>query len=159
MTPAAEVRPAEAGLGTSRTDFNWENPHREKGGIARAYPMEGEGAVATTKRELVRRVAVKTRQKQNLAKKIIQTFLDEVVDELARGNRLEFREFGVFDVVHKRERLARNPRTGDTVKVPAKTVVHFKVGRLMKDKVQRLEQARRAKQAAGGDGNQSNNKA
>lgn len=115
--------------------------------------------MATTKRELVRRVAVKTRQKQNLAKKIIQTFLDEVVDELARGNRLEFREFGVFDVIHKRERLARNPRTGETVKVPSKTVVHFKVGRLMKDKVQRLEQARRAKQAAGGDGNQSNSKA
>ena len=95
--------------------------------------------MATTKRELVRRVALKTSQKQNIAKDIIQTFLDEVVEELARGNRLEFREFGVFDILHKKARTARNPRTGQTVSVPAKTVVHFKVGRLMKEKVRRIE--------------------
>lgn len=99
--------------------------------------------MATTKRELVKRVAKKTGHKQNIAKEIIQTFLDEVIEELARGNRLEFREFGVFDTIQKRARVARNPRTGATVKVPSKTVVHFKVGRLMKEKVRVL-----AKQAA-----------
>jgi integration host factor subunit beta len=100
--------------------------------------------VATTKRELVRRVALKTNHKQNVAKDIIQSFLDEVVEELARGNRLEFREFGVFDIMQKKARVARNPRTGAAVMVPAKTVVHFKVGRLMKEKVKRIEAERKS---------------
>src|SRR5476651_761882 len=95
--------------------------------------------MATTKRELVKRVAENTGQKQNVAKEIIQRFLDEIVDELAHGHRLEFREFGIFDTIQKRERLARNPRTGQTVTVPAKTVVYFKVGRLMKVRVRELQ--------------------
>jgi integration host factor subunit beta len=95
--------------------------------------------MATTKRELVRRVAETTGQKQNIAKEIIQHFLDEIVDELARGHRLEFREFGIFDTIQKRARTARNPRTGQTVSVPAKTVVYFKVGRLMKARVKELQ--------------------
>ncbi|MBI3828106.1 MAG: integration host factor subunit beta [Planctomycetes bacterium] len=102
--------------------------------------------MATTKRELVRRVALKTNHKQNIAKDIIQSFLDEVVEELARGNRLEFREFGVFDIMQKKARVARNPRTGATVMVPAKTVVHFKVGRLMKEKVKRIESERKSQE-------------
>ncbi|MHC4884411.1 MAG: HU family DNA-binding protein [Planctomycetota bacterium] len=91
--------------------------------------------MATTKRELVKRIAKITGQKQDVTKEIIQTFLDQIIDELADGNRLEFREFGVFDIVHKKPRIARNPRTGATVSVPAKRMVHFKVGRLMKMRV------------------------
>ena len=91
--------------------------------------------MATTKRELIARVALKTEQKQRIAKNIIQTFMDEMIEELAQGNRLEFREFGVFDTFHKEPRIARNPHTGDMVKVPAKAVVRFKVGRLMKQRV------------------------
>ena len=96
--------------------------------------------MATTKRELIKRVAIKTDQKQHIAKRIVQTFMDEMIEELAHGNRLEFREFGVFDTIRKKPRLARNPRTGDVVKVPAKVVVHFKVGRLMKSKVAAIAQ-------------------
>ena len=95
--------------------------------------------MATTKRELVKRVAETTGQQQNVAKEIIQRFLDEIVEELAQGRRLEFREFGIFDTIQKRERLARNPRTGKTVTVPAKTVVYFKVGRTMKARVKELQ--------------------
>lgn len=91
--------------------------------------------MATTKRELVKRIAKMTNQKQDVTKEIIQTFLDQIIDELSAGNRLEFREFGVFDIVNKKPRVARNPRTGETVHVPAKRMVHFKVGRLMKEKV------------------------
>jgi integration host factor subunit beta len=91
--------------------------------------------MATTKRELVKRIAKATGQKQDVTKEIIQTFLDQIIEELAAGNRLEFREFGVFDIVHKKPRVARNPRTGETVHVPAKRMVHFKVGRLMKKRV------------------------
>ncbi len=89
-----------------------------------------------TKRELVQRIAEKTGLQQVNAKEIIQTFLDEIIIELAHGNRLEFRDFGVFEPKTKACRTARNPRTGDKVEVPEKTTVKFKVGRLMKKRMQ-----------------------
>ena len=104
--------------------------------------------MATTKRELVRRVSVKTGQKQHVARQIVQDFLDEMVAELGRGHRLEFREFGIFDVVFKKPRTARNPRTGALVQVPAKAVVHFKPGRLMKAKVREAIAAKAAETPA-----------
>lgn len=93
-----------------------------------------------TKRELVQRIAEKTGVQQISAKEVIQSFLDEMINELAKGNRLEFRDFGVFEPKSKAERVARNPRTGDKVQVPEKTTVKFKVGRLMKKKIQRAEE-------------------
>jgi len=90
-----------------------------------------------TKRELVQRVAEKTGVQQINAKEVIQNFLDEIINELAKGNRLEFRDFGVFEPKTKASRVARNPRTGDKVEVPEKTTVKFKVGRLMKKKIQK----------------------
>ena len=89
-----------------------------------------------TKRELVQRVAEKTGVQQINAKEVIQNFLDEIINELAKGNRLEFRDFGVFEPKTKASRIARNPRTGAKVEVPEKTTVKFKVGRLMKKKIQ-----------------------
>lgn len=90
-----------------------------------------------TKRELVQRIAEKTGVQQISAKEVIQSFLDEIIAELAKGNRLEFRDFGVFEPKNKAHRVARNPRTGEQVEVPEKTTVKFKVGRLMKKKIQR----------------------
>ena len=89
-----------------------------------------------TKRELVQRIAEKTGLQQVNAKDIIQTFLDEIIVELAHGNRLEFRDFGVFEPRTRACRVARNPRTGAKVEVPPKTTVKFKVGRLMKKRMQ-----------------------
>jgi len=89
-----------------------------------------------TKRELVQRIAEKTKVQQISAKEVIQSFLDEIINELAKGNRLEFRDFGVFEPKSKAQRVARNPRTGERVEVPEKTTVKFKVGRLMKKKIQ-----------------------
>ena len=51
--------------------------------------------------------------------------------ELGRGNRLEFRDFGVFEIRDRKPRVAQNPRTLERVQVPAKKVVKFKVGKLM----------------------------
>ena len=88
-----------------------------------------------TKKELVARIAERTKQTKVVAKEIIQMFLDEIIEELARGNRLEFREFGVFEIKTRAARKAQNPRTLEKVDVPAKRVVKFKVGRLMKERV------------------------
>jgi len=67
-----------------------------------------------------------------LVKEVLETFLDEVVGELALGHRLEFREFGVFEVRQRLARKAQNPRTLEAVDVPAKRVVKFKPGRSMR---------------------------
>jgi nucleoid DNA-binding protein len=75
-------------------------------------------------------------QKRVLVKQIVQKFLDELIDELTRGNRLEFRDFGVFETKRRKSRTAQNPRTLERVSVPIKWTVKFKVGRLMKAKVQ-----------------------
>jgi integration host factor subunit beta len=88
-----------------------------------------------TKKELVNRIAEKTGQTKVIAKEIIQSFLDEIILELGHGNRLEFREFGVFEIKERAARRAQNPRTLQKVHVPAKRVVKFKVGRLMREKV------------------------
>ncbi|MAE75338.1 MAG: integration host factor subunit beta [Planctomycetes bacterium] len=74
-----------------------------------------------------------------LVKDVIQSFLDKITVELAKGNRLEFREFGVFEVKQRAARRAQNPRTLEKVQVPAKRVVKFKVGRKMREMVEEDE--------------------
>ena len=85
-----------------------------------------------TKKELVNRIADSTVVTKVVAKEIIQSFLNAIIDELAAGNRLEFREFGVFESRERAARRAQNPRTLEKVDVPAKRIVKFKVGRMMK---------------------------
>jgi nucleoid DNA-binding protein len=89
----------------------------------------------TTKREIAERVAQQTGLPQVTVKQIIQILFDEVIGELAGGNRLEFRDFGVFEVVTRKPRTGRNPRTGQKVAVPPKRVVTFKMGKVMREKV------------------------
>lgn len=89
-----------------------------------------------TKKDLVDRIAESQAQKRVVVKRIVQQFLDEIIDELARGNRLEFRDFGVFEVRQRKARIAQNPKTLAKVRVPPKKTVKFKVGRLMKEKLQ-----------------------
>jgi integration host factor subunit beta len=86
----------------------------------------------TTKKDLIDRIAEETEQKRIAVKRTIQSFLDHVIEELSRGNRLEFRDFGVFEIRRRAPRVAQNPKTLERVRVPAKSTVKFKVGRLMK---------------------------
>jgi len=89
-----------------------------------------------TKKELIDRIAEKTSSKRIVVKRIVQSFLDEIIDELGRGNRLEFRDFGVFESKQRAARTAQNPKTLERVDVPSKRTVKFKVGRMMKAKLQ-----------------------
>ena len=97
--------------------------------------MSPPGVHTTTKKELANRIADRTGHTKVVVKEILQCFLDEIVTELALGNRLEFREFGVFEVKERKARRAQNPRTLEKVEVPAKRCVKFKVGRLMRQRV------------------------
>ncbi len=85
-----------------------------------------------TKKELIDQIADASREKRVVVKKVVQAFLDSIVVELGKGNRLEFRDFGVFEVKERRARRAQNPKTLTPVQVPPKRTVKFKVGRLMK---------------------------
>ncbi len=90
-----------------------------------------------TKKELIDRITESTQAKRVLVKATVQNFLDEVVSELAKGNRLEFRDFGVFETAMRAARVAQNPKTQEQVHVPAKRTVKFKMGRIMKEKMNR----------------------
>ena len=88
-----------------------------------------------TKKELIDRIAESSNNKRVQVKRVVQQFLDEIVAELGKGNRLEFRDFGVFETKLRKERKAQNPKTLEPVAVPEKRTVKFKVGRLMKQRL------------------------
>ena len=88
-----------------------------------------------TKKELIDRIAEKTQSKRVTVKAVVQQFLDEIIAELAQGNRLEFRDFGVFEPRARESRIAQNPKTLEKVQVPAKRSVKFKMGRCMRERL------------------------
>jgi integration host factor subunit beta len=88
-----------------------------------------------TKKELIDRIAETTQAKRVMVKRVVQSFLDEIVAELSQDNRLEFRDFGIFETRTRSSRTAQNPKTLERVQVPSKRSVKFKMGRLMKAKL------------------------
>ncbi len=89
-----------------------------------------------TKRDLVVRISKETGLIQEDVATILQKVLDYIVEALARGEHIEFRDFGVFEVHLRSSRIGRNPnRPQDVVQIPARKVVKFKPGRLMKQSV------------------------
>ncbi|MEA1926900.1 MAG: HU family DNA-binding protein [Candidatus Auribacterota bacterium] len=92
-----------------------------------------------TKRDLAVQIANETGLTQLAVKEVVQKFLDSIIDELAEGKNVEFRNFGVFQCVYRKARVGRNPQQPDIpVKIPARYVVRFKEGRIMKQKMSRL---------------------
>jgi len=89
-----------------------------------------------TKKDLIDSIAQKYKMKRVDVKLVLQAVLDEIVSEMREGNRIEFRDFGVFEVKDRAPRNARNPRTRQKVTVPARRSVKFKPGRLMKAEIE-----------------------
>jgi integration host factor subunit beta len=100
-----------------------------------AITFEGRLMATIAKKELVDRIAEDTQTKPSTAKAVIQGFLDEITSELAKGSRLEFRDFGIFEVREQAPRKAHNPKTLESIDVPAKRRVKFKMGRLMGERI------------------------
>lgn len=104
--------------------------------------MQENKVVTVTKREIVNQISENLQIKQVIAKDIVQQFLDDIVVYLSNGERLEFRDFGVFEVVKRKSRIAQNPKTLEKVVVPERKVVKFKVGQTMRDIVRnKLEES------------------
>jgi integration host factor subunit beta len=66
---------------------------------------------------------------------IVNTIFDEIIDTMARGDRVELRGFGAFSVKKRDARIGRNPRTGESVSVSEKYVPFFKTGKLLRDRL------------------------
>jgi integration host factor subunit beta len=65
----------------------------------------------------------------------VNCMLTHMTKALEKGERIEVRGFGSFDLHHSSPRLGRNPRTGEPLHIPVKTIVHFKAGKQMRDRV------------------------
>ena len=72
---------------------------------------------------------------QRDVERIVATVFEEITSALARGDRVELRGFGAFSVKQRDARLGRNPRTGEQVPVPAKTVPFFKAGKELRERM------------------------
>lgn len=88
-----------------------------------------------TKKDIVSKIAEETQLKQTDVKKVVQRVLDLIIECLAKGERIELRNFGIFKVKSRRGRMGRNPRTGQVVPVEPKKVAVFKPGLVMKKDV------------------------
>ena len=89
-----------------------------------------------TKKVLIDLISANTKYKKADVGKIMNLVLDSIVIELGKGNRIELRNFGVFESTMRASRKAQNPKTLEPVQVPAKRVVKFKPGKVMKFKVE-----------------------
>ncbi len=91
-----------------------------------------------TKRELVIDVAERLGFTQNEVAGVVQATLDAITDSLVEGNRIEVRNFGVFEIKTRDARMGRNPRTGEEVPISAKRVATFKAGKALKERVEMI---------------------
>ena len=86
-----------------------------------------------TKRELVVRIAGEVGLPQQQVFSVIQKTLDYITESLAKGENIEFRDFGVFEIKIRKPRIGRNPnKPENTVVIPQRRVVKFKPGKQMK---------------------------
>ena len=72
---------------------------------------------------------------QREVERIVNTIFEEIIEAMARGDRVELRGFGAFSVKHREARTGRNPRTGDAVEVDEKHVPFFKTGKLLRERL------------------------
>jgi len=89
-----------------------------------------------TRSDLVEELAAKFIQlTQRDAEFAVKAILDAMNDALVRGHRIEIRGFGSFAINHRPPRMGRNPRSGESVVIPAKRVPHFKPGKALRNDV------------------------
>jgi nucleoid DNA-binding protein len=88
-----------------------------------------------TKKDMALKIAEETGIKQTDVKKVVQMMLDAIIEALNKGETIELRNFGIFKVKSRKQRVGRNPKTGAIVPIPERKVVTFKAGMVMKKRV------------------------
>ena len=88
------------------------------------------------KSELIQKIAeANPHLFQRDVERIVGTIFDEIIEDMAAGNRVELRGFGAFSVKRRDARQGRNPRTGESVSVEEKHVPFFKTGKLLRERL------------------------
>ena len=88
-----------------------------------------------TKTELIAITAEKAGMTKKDAEKAVSVALDAIAAELAAGNRVQLAGFGIFETKTRQARTGRNPKTKETIEIPASTSVTFKASKTLKDAV------------------------
>jgi integration host factor subunit beta len=88
-----------------------------------------------TKAELVERVAEKINLTKKQTEAIVNILLNSITEALGKGDKVELRGFGSFRIRERNPREGRNPKTGETVSIPAKRVPFFKAGKELREMV------------------------
>jgi integration host factor subunit beta len=88
-----------------------------------------------TKAELVERVAEKINLTKKQTEAIVNILLNSITEALGKGDKVELRGFGSFRIRERNPREGRNPKTGETVSIPAKKVPFFKAGKELREMV------------------------
>lgn len=90
-----------------------------------------------TKKDLIQQISQSQGVHPNEVRNVIQAFLDAMTQSLARGDRLEFRDFGVFEIVRRKQKIGRNPKNaGVPIIIPERAAVKFTPGKHMKQIVE-----------------------
>lgn len=91
-----------------------------------------------TKKKLIQVISQELGLHPNDVRNVIQSFLDRMTDYLASGDRLEFRDFGVFEIVHRKQKIGRNPKNAAVpIVIPARPAVKFTSGKKMKKMIEK----------------------
>lgn len=93
-----------------------------------------------TKKKLINEISRKQGLHPNEVRLVIQAFLDSMTDYLSHGDRLEFRDFGVFEIVKRKKKIGRNPKKAAVpIVIPERLAVKFTAGKKMKNMIEGTE--------------------
>ena len=95
------------------------------------------------KSELVAALAEKSELSKRDAEKALNAFVDVISGSLTKGDKVQLIGFGTFEVKNRPARVARNPRTGEEIKIAASKAPVFKAGKALKDKVNAKKKAKK----------------
>jgi nucleoid DNA-binding protein len=91
-----------------------------------------------TKKKLIQVISQDRGVHPNDVRNVIQAFLDQMTDCLAKGDRLEFRDFGVFEIVERKQKIGRNPKNAAVpIIIPARLAVKFTAGKKMRKLIEK----------------------
>lgn len=93
-----------------------------------------------TKKKLIHLISTDKNIHASDVRHVVQAFLDRMMQALAEGERLEFRDFGVFEVVHRKAKIGRNPKNAAVpIVIPSRQAVKFTPGKKMKNLIEEQE--------------------
>lgn len=99
--------------------------------------MKGTKKRTITKKQLIHTISQEKRIHPNDVRHVIQAFLDKMIEYLSEGERLEFRDFGVFEVVQRKQKIGRNPKNAAIpIVIPERNAVKFTPGKRMRHSIE-----------------------